>query len=342
MAVLGFGNLGASLAWNLRDGGLDVLVGNVEDAYAERARAEGFRVLDPADAAGAGDLVYLLVPDEVIPELWPGVARNLRPGAALCFASGYALAYGLVEPPAGVDVLLLAPRMLGEEVRLRYLEGDGFLSYVNVEQDATGRGEERLLALARAAGSLTLGALRLSARQEATLDLFVEQSVGAYLGTAFQLAFRLGVEAGLPPEAVVAELYLSGEMSRTIDGMARRGFYESVRGHGVVATYGGLLGTMGIDHESMERHFRDVLEEIRSGGFATRLQEERTNGYPTLTAIEELLSGNDPVTRAERRFREGLAADGGRTAPGPRSATTPGHRPGGTTGAPGEAGATRP
>lgn len=321
VAVLGYGNLGRSVALNLRDSGLDVTVGNVDDEYRARARKEGFVVADPGPAAAGADVVYALLPDEVIGEVFRDhVQTELRPGIALCFASGYALAYDLVKPPDDVDVLLLAPRMLGEEVRTSYLDGTGFLSYVNVEQDATGRAEARLLALAAAIGSLQRGALRLTAEQEATLDLFIEQSVGSYLGTAFQLAFRLGVEAGLPPEAMVCELYMSGEMSRTISTMAAAGFYRSVRGHGVVAAYGGFLGTLGQDAEGLERHFRQVLDGIRSGAFASKLQEEETQGYPTVSLINEMTESDNPLTAAEDRVRAELAGAPAATrrAAGPR------------------------
>src|SRR6266536_2862055 len=143
IAVVGYGNLGRSMALNLRDSGLTVTVGTADD-------------------------VYVLIPDEVIPEVFRDeVAPRLRSGACVCFASGYVVAYGLVEPPDGVDVLLLAPRMLGEEVRKTYLDGSGFLSYVSVERDATGKAKARLLGLAGAAGSLRRGALELTAAKEA-------------------------------------------------------------------------------------------------------------------------------------------------------------------------------
>ncbi|TFV55695.1 ketol-acid reductoisomerase [Geodermatophilus sp. DF01-2] len=336
VAVLGYGNLGRSVALNLRDSGLAVTVGNVDDEYRARAREEGFAVADPGDAVSAADVVYLLLPDEVIPRVFDVEVRpRLREGTALCFASGYVLAYGLVRPPADVDVLLLAPRMLGEEVRSAYRDGTGFLSYVCVEQDATGRAEERLLALTAAVGSLRRGAIRLSAEQEATLDLFVEQSVGPYLGVAFQTAFRVGVAAGLPPEALVCELYMSGEMARTITTMATAGFFESVRSHGLVAMYGGFQGTLGLDGEAMERHFRDVLEQIRSGGFARQLQEEEAQGYPILAVLESVIGGDDPITAAEQRVRARLG-DPGRTAGEPRRPTSAPRRGGGTTAAPGE------
>lgn len=316
IAVLGYGNLGRSVALNLRDSGLSVRVGNIDDAYRQRAGADGFAVLDLADAVDGADVVYLLLPDEVIPAVFrEQLEPRLAAGTAVCFASGYVLAYGLVKPGADLDVVLLAPRMLGEEVRRSYLDGSGFLSYVSVEQDSTGRGRERMLALAAAIGSLQRGAIGLSAEQEATLDLFIEQSVGAYLGGAFQLAFRLGVEAGLPPEALVCELYMSGEMSRTISAMATAGFFESVRWHGLVAMYGGFLGTMGMDGEGMERHFREVLEQIRSGGFARKLQEEEAEGYPVLELIDAVTAMDNPLTAAEQRVRAELGdPDGGQPA----------------------------
>ncbi|HZD67375.1 MAG TPA: NAD(P)-binding domain-containing protein [Actinomycetes bacterium] len=310
IAVVGYGNLGRSMALNLRDSGLTVTVGNADDPYRATALADRFDVTGIAEAVAAADLVYVLVPDEVIPEVFATqIGPSLRPGTCVCFASGYVLAFGLVEPPQGVDVLLLAPRMLGEEVRRTYLEARGFLSYVSVEQDATGKARDRLLGLARAAGSLRRGALGLTAAQEALLDLFVEQAFGAYLGVAMQSAFQVGTQAGLPAEAMVVELYMSGEMSRTLQAFADNGFFRSVTWHGLSAAFGGFLRTTEIDMEAMQRHFRKILEDIRSGGFAQRFQQEQAGGYPTLSAIEAITSGEDAMTRAEERVRSSLADD---------------------------------
>src|SRR6266540_5488711 len=310
VAVVGYGNLGRSMALNLRDSGLAVTVGNVDDDYRVTAGADGFEVSEIGEAVATADVVYVLIPDEVIPEVFRDeIAPRLRSGACVCFASGYVVAYGLVEPPEGVDVLLLAPRMLGEEVRRTYLEGRGFLSYVSVEQDATGKARARLLGLARAAGSLRRGALALSAAQEALLDLFVEQGFGAYLGVALQSAFAVGTQAGLPAEAMAIELYMSGEMARTLQAFADNGFFRSVTWHGLSAAFGGFLRTTEIDMEGMQRHFGEILDNIRSGSFARRFQEEQSAGYPTLAAIEAITSGDDPMTEAEQRVRAALAKD---------------------------------
>jgi ketol-acid reductoisomerase len=307
VAVIGYGNLGRSMALNLRDSGLAVIVGNVDDRYRDAAVADGFEVAGVGEAAALADIVYVLIPDEVIPGVFRDeIAPRLPKGACVCFASGYVVAYRLVQAPDGVDVLLLAPRMLGEEVRRTYSDGTGFLSYVSVERDATGKAKARLLGLARAAGSLRRGAMQLTAGQEALLDLFVEQAFGAYLGVALQSAFQVGTQAGLPAEAMVVELYMSGEMARTLQAFADNGFFRSVTWHGLSAAYGGFLRTTEIDMPAMQRHFGEILADISSGGFARRFQEEQENDYPTLEAIEAITSGDDPMTVAERHVREAL------------------------------------
>jgi ketol-acid reductoisomerase len=307
VAVLGYGNLGRSMALNLRDSGLEVVVGNIDDDYRRQAVADGFEALDIADAVAAAGLAYVLLPDEVMPDRFAAdMLPHLRPGTALAFASGYVLAYGLIAVPDFVDVLLLAPRMLGEEVRRSYLDGTGFFGYVSVEQDASGEATCRLLALAHAAGCLRKGAMPLSARNEALLDLLIEQTVGPYLGTAIQMAFMMGVGAGLPAEAMVLEMYMSGEMSRTFQAFAEAGFMESVGWHGAVAQYGGFIRTLEVDREGMHRMFGAVLEDIRSGGFARRFQEEHAAGYPTVAAINAVKASGSLMTDAERRVRAAL------------------------------------
>lgn len=307
VAVIGYGNLGRSIALNLRDSGLDVVVGNIDDDYRRLAADDGFEVLGIADAVSAACLLYLLIPDEAMPECFAAEIRpHLRPGEAIAFASGYVLAYELIDLPAFVDVLLLAPRMLGEEVRRSYLDGSGFFGYVSVEQDASGEATARLLALAHATGCLRKGAMPLSARHEALLDLLIEQTVGPYLGTAIQMAFMLGVGAGLPAEAMVLEMYMSGEMARTFQAFAEVGFMESVGWHGAVAQYGGFIRTLEVDREGMHRMFASVLEDIRSGGFARRFQKEHAAGYPTVAAINAVKASGSLMTDAEQRVRAAL------------------------------------
>jgi ketol-acid reductoisomerase len=307
VAVLGYGNLGRSMALNLRDNGLRVVVGNRDDTYRQTAADDSLDVIDIDKAVAQADVVYVLLPDEVIPEVYASdIGPHLRPRSAVCFASGYALAFKLIAPTADADVLLLAPRMLGEEVRTNFLNGSGFFSYVSVEQDASGRAEARLLALALACGSLVRGAMRLSAAQEAYLDLLIEQTVGPYLAAAMQLAFDTGLAQGLPPEALVLEMYMSGEMSRTMQTFAEAGLFRSANRHGLAALYGGFLGSLGVDRKAMARMFAERASQIVSGKFASQFQAEKEAGYPTQAAIDALIKGDDPLSQAEARVHEAL------------------------------------
>ena len=303
VAVLGYGNLGRSAALNLRDSGVKVRIGNREDEYAARARAEGFEVV-PLATAASDDVVFVLIPDEVIPAVFAHeIIPALRPGSAIAFGSGYSLAFGLVRPPETVDVLLVAPRMAGNSTRRRYVDGKGFWACVGVEADRTGRAQQRMLGLAQALGILRAGAIEMSARAEATLDLFVEQTVGALLGMSLMIAFEVGREAGVPPEALVMEMYMSGEMEAVFQGFRETGFFRGSEEHGPTAIFGGITRTLEMDREAMATSFRAILQDITSGGFARRFQDEAGHGYPMLAMARAMIHGASPITEAEERLR---------------------------------------
>jgi ketol-acid reductoisomerase len=309
VCVLGYGNLGRAVCLNLRDAGLaGFVVGNIADEYADLARAEGFTVLPIGEAVAKSDIAFVLLPDEVIPEVFAAdIAPNLNGGSAVIFASGYNLAYGLIAPPDSADVLLLAPRMGGELARERFLEGRGFFAYLSVENDASGKGWKRLLGVANAVGVLQAGALELDARREADLDLFIEQTMGAAIGVAVMSAFTLGVEAGIPPEAMVLEMYMSGEMETVFRAFREMGFYRASDTHGPTAMYGGFIRTMELMQSNLASIFRKTLGEIRSGQFAQQFQAERDAGYPSLSMAQLMASGESPIAQpvveAEARVR---------------------------------------
>jgi ketol-acid reductoisomerase len=193
--------------------------------------------------------------------------------------------------------------MVGEGVRRAYLAGEGYISYVSVEHNASGHAEERMLALAHAAGSLARGAVELSATKEALLDLFIEQTFGVCLGVSMQLAFHIGVQADLPAEAMVLELYMSGEMSHTFKEFASKGFFPSVTQHGLTATYGGFIRMSELDVAALRAAFSATLKHIRDGKFAAQFQKEQAEGYPTFTAIRALTEAANPISDAEARVR---------------------------------------
>lgn len=309
VAVLGYGHLGRTAALNLRDSGAKVRVGNRDDEYAEQARTDGFEVV-PIGAAAGDDVVYVLLPDEVIPTLFDGeIAPALRPGSAIAFGSGYSLAFGLIHPPAAIDVLLVAPRMAGNSARTRYLEGRGFWACVGVEADRSGRAQQRMLGLADGLGVLRAGAVQMTAQMEATLDLFIEQSVGAVLGMALMMAFEVARDAGVPAEALVLEMYMSGEMEAVFQSFRETGFFRASEDHGPTAVFGGITRSLEMDREAMAESFRKIFDDIKSGGFAKRFQEEARNGYPMLEFARAMMHGGSPITEAEDRIRRLASPD---------------------------------
>ncbi|MGH7823138.1 MAG: NAD(P)-dependent oxidoreductase, partial [Candidatus Binatia bacterium] len=160
IAIAGYGNQGRSQALNLRDSGLHVIVGNLEDDYSNQARQDGFEPVSLAEASAKADCLLFLIPDEVQGEVYArDVAPHLETGDVLCFAHGYNVAFGHIAPAPGLDVVMVAPRMIGAGVRQRFVDGRGFPSLVGVHQDASGRATERMLAIARGIGSTRAGCL---------------------------------------------------------------------------------------------------------------------------------------------------------------------------------------
>jgi ketol-acid reductoisomerase len=308
VAVLGYGNMGRTAALNLRDSGAKIRIGNRQDDYADRARTDGFQVV-PLAVAAADDIVFMLLPDEVIPAVFPhDVASVLRAGSAVVFASGYCLAFDLVRPPDTVDVILVAPRMAGLVARTRFLAGEEFWACVGVEANRSGRARDRMLAVADALGVLRGGAVEMTAATEARLDLFVEQTVGALLGTAVMVAFEVGTGMGIPPEALVMEMYMSGEMEAVFRSFRETGFFCAAEHHGPTALFGGLTRTLELDRGAIVERFRATLQDIASGGFARRLQDEARHGYPLLATAKAMMQAMSPMTEAEERLRRLVAA----------------------------------
>jgi ketol-acid reductoisomerase len=193
--------------------------------------------------------------------------------------------------------------MAGSSARTRYLAGQGFWACVGVEADRSERAQQRMLGLADALGVLRAGAVEMSATVEASLDLFVEQSMGALLGMAIMIAFDVGREAGIPAEALVMEMYMSGEMEVVFKSFRESGFFRSSEEHGPTAVFGGLTRTLEMDREAMAKSFRTILEDIRSGAFAKRFQDEARQGYPVLDVARAMMHGPSPITDAEERLR---------------------------------------
>jgi ketol-acid reductoisomerase len=164
-----------------------------------------------------------------------------------------------------------------------------------------------VLGLADAVGVLRAGALELSARVEADIDLFIEQTLGAVLGVAIMSAFAIGEDAGIPPEALVMEMYMSGEMEMVWRSFREQGFFQASSVHGPTALYGGFLRTMEFMGSGIGDTFREILEEISSGEFAKKFQAEREAGYPVLSQAEAMSMDDSAIAQAEQSVRRLLA-----------------------------------
>jgi len=306
IAVIGYGNQGRSQALNLRDSGLNVLIGNREDLYAARAREDGFSVHAIGRAAAAAEIVMLLIPDEIMPAVFEGqIAPHLGQGDALAFASGYNVAFECIAPPAGVDVVLVAPRMIGAGVRDLHMAGQGFPSFIGVAQDCSGRARAIALALAKGIGSTQAGVVEVTFAQEAELDLFTEQCFGPAFGTVLTTAVDLLLEEGYPPEAVLLELYMSGEFSYTLAKIAEMGMVEQSALHSRTSQYGSMSRGMRFRLPELRDRMREGLTEIRSGAFAREWAAEQAEGCPTLEMLRES-ARSLPLYQLERELREAL------------------------------------
>jgi len=307
LAVLGYGNQGRAQALNLRDSGLHVIVGNVDDDYARQARDDGFEPMPLATATRDADAVLFLIPDEVQAEVYArDVAPHLTAGDVLCFAHGYNVAFGLITPDPAIDVVMVAPRMIGAGVRQRYVEGTGFPSLVGVHHDATGGAHARMLAIARGIGSTRAGCLECSFRDEAALDLFTEQAFGPAMGAAMRAAMETLVEAGFPPEAALLELYLSGELAYSLGKAAELGMIAQWDLHSHTSQYGSMTRSARFADLDLKERMKAILEEIRSGAFAREWQAEQAAGLPVFKAAKEMMKHHPMVEwerKAKRAFR---------------------------------------
>jgi ketol-acid reductoisomerase len=302
VAVVGYGNQGRSWALNLRDSGFDVRVCVRADATREQAARDGFTPVD-LEAASDVEVVCVLVPDDVIPSL-----PLRRPADGLTVvASGYTLAFGRFGPDG--DLGMVAPRMLGPEVRRCYEEGVGFITAVGVERDVTGRARDRVLAVAKAIGGLRQGAIELSATQEAILDLSVEQALSpalALVNTAFVQAMT---ERGIPLEAVITELVLSGEFERTMRLVREGGYAAQFQFHSPTSQYGQLTRRDAYADVDVATTMGHLVDDIASGRFADEWDAERDAGYPKLVSLRERHAG-----AAVQAFEEALRRELGEGA----------------------------
>jgi ketol-acid reductoisomerase len=291
VAVLGYGSQGHAHALNLHESGVEVEVGlRPGSASADSAEDAGLTVRDTADAVRGAQLVAFLVPDGAQPALYEQeVAPNLEPGAALLFAHGFNVHYGRVVPPAGHDVIMVAPKGPGHVVRRLYTEGYGTPAVVAVAQDASGNALELAYAYGAALGAARAGMVETSFAEETETDLFGEQTVlCGGVTQLIQLGFETLVEAGYQPEVAYYECL--HELKLIVDLIWEGGIERMHYSISDTAEYGSHAVGPSVVDEHVRENMRAVLGRIRDGAFAREWIAEMDRGQPVLDDYRRALA----------------------------------------------------
>jgi ketol-acid reductoisomerase len=293
VAVLGYGSQGHAHALNLKDSGVEVVVGLRPDSSSRKeAEKAGLRVLDIADAASAGDIVMILLPDEKQAEVWKRDVRDgIAPGNLLLFAHGFTIHFGQIEPPPEVDVGMVAPKGPGHLVRRQFVEGRGVPCLVAIHRDSTGNARDLVLAYARGIGGMRAGAIETTFKDEAETDLFGEQSV--LCGGATELVragFETLVEAGYDPRLAYFECL--HELKLIVDLMYEKGITGMRDSISNTAEYGDLTRGNKVIGPEVRQAMKKILADIQSGEFAKEWIAENRAGQENFQRLREEQKGH--------------------------------------------------
>ena len=282
VAILGFGNQGRAQSLNLKDSGIDVVVG-LRDGSKSTTEAEsgGLQVVPIEEAVATADVVMMLAPDEIHPALYREIEPHLREGVALGFSHGLSVRFDLVRPREDLDIFIVAPKGPGTALRALYQQGKGMIALWAIAHDRSGNCRKIALAYGRAIGCARAGLITSSFAEEAEADLFNEQAV-VWGGVPELLiaGFETLVDAGFSPE--VALLECVGELKLIADLIDERGIAGMREVISNTAELGALLGGRRIIDDGVRRRMASVLQEVREGRFADELRKEEASGYQRL------------------------------------------------------------
>ena len=293
VAILGYGSQGHAHALNLKDSGIDVVVGLRPDSSSRKeAEAEGLTVLDIGEAASRGDVVMILLPDEKQAEVWrEEIADGIAPGNLLMFAHGFSVHFGQVEPPAEVDVGMVAPKGPGHLVRREYAEGRGVPCLMAVHQDATGNAHDMVLAYAKGIGGTRTGVIETTFKDECETDLFGEQSV--LCGGVTELVragFETLVEGGYDPRLAYFECM--HELKLIVDLMYEKGIGGMRYSISNTAEYGDMTRGPRVIGDEARAAMKKILADIQSGDFAKEWIAENQAGQENFKRLRKEQAGH--------------------------------------------------
>jgi len=304
VAVIGYGSQGHAHSLNLRDSGVDVTVG-LGEGSASRAKAEnqGLAVATVADAVKGADVVVILAPDQVQRIVYrEEIEPNLKEGAALVFGHGFNIRFGYIQPAAGHDVLMVAPKGPGHLVRREYVDGRGVPVIVAVEQDASGAAWDLALSYAKAIGGLRAAGIKTTFTEETETDLFGEQAVlCGGVSQLIQYGFETLTEAGYQPE--VAYFEVLHELKLIVDLIWEGGITKQRWSVSDTAEYGDYVSGPRVITPEVKENMKAVLADIQNGAFAKRFIDDQDAGAPEFTALREK-GQNHPIEPVGRELRK--------------------------------------
>lgn len=304
VAVIGYGSQGHAHSLNLRDSGVEVVVGlQPTSGSRAKAEAEGLKVLTPAEAAKWADVIMILVPDHLQRHVWANeIAPNVEPGNAIFFGHGFNIRFGYITVPDGVDVCMVAPKGPGHLVRREFVDGRGVPVIVAVEQDATGAAWPLALSYAKAIGGLRAAGIKTTFTEETETDLFGEQAVLCG-GTSqlVQYGFETLTEAGYQPE--VAYFEVLHELKLIVDLMWEGGITKQRWSISDTAEYGDYISGPRVIDPSVKENMKAVLADIQSGAFAERFITDQDAGAPEFKALREK-GQNHPIEATGKELRK--------------------------------------
>jgi ketol-acid reductoisomerase len=300
VAILGFGSQGHAHALNLKESGVNVVVGLRPDSSSvKKAQDAGLEVLSVAEAAAKGDVVMILLPDEKQHDIWESEIKDgIAPGNLLLFAHGFAITYGEIEPDEGVDVAMVAPKGPGHLVRRQYQEGAGVPGLVAIHQDSSGSARDLALAYARGIGCTRGGVIETDFRSETETDLFGEQAV--LCGGVSELVtagYETLVEAGYDPRLAYFECL--HELKLIVDLMYEKGITGMRYSISNTAEYGDLTRGKRVISDESRKAMKDILGEIQSGDFAREWIAENRAGQENFQRMRQEGQGHQIETEGK-------------------------------------------
>ena len=304
VAVIGYGSQGHAHSLNLKDSGVEVVVGLQPGSKSKAAAEEqGLKVVTPSEAAEWADVIMILTPDPAQRHVYASdIEKNLKPGKALVFGHGFSIRYGFITPPADVDVFLVAPKGPGHLVRREYLAGKGVPNLIAIHQDASGNAFELGLSYSKAIGGTRAGTIKTTFAEETETDLFGEQAV--LCGGASQLiqyGFETLTEAGYQPE--VAYFEVLHELKLIVDLMYEGGIAKQRWSVSDTAEYGDYISGPRVIGPEVKDRMRDVLTDIQDGTFARRFVADQDAGAPEFLALRAKGEAH-PIEAVGRNLRK--------------------------------------